>query len=70
MISGVCSHKCCLTLANVNLQLLGDLGHSLEVSRVEVMLRGRLRGDLFQLILHGVAHSHSVHLEACSIKTQ
>lgn len=68
MIFGVQCHW--LTLANVNLQLLGNLGHSLEVSGVEVMLSRWLGCDLFQLILHGVAHSHSIHLEACGIRTQ
>lgn len=58
------------TLTDVNLQLLGYLGHCLEVGSVEVVLSSWLGGDLLQLILYCVAHSNSIHLEPCGISRQ
>lgn len=53
-----------LTLTNIDLQILGNLVHGFEVSRVEVMVSDRSRGDLSQLVLDSIANAHSKHFKA------
>lgn len=51
------------------MQLLSDLANSLEVCSVEVVICGRLRGNLFQLILHCTSNSNSKQLKSCNTNT-
>lgn len=53
-----------LTLANIDLQLFGNLVHGFEVSCVEVMVNGRFGCDLPQLVLNSIADADGIHLKA------
>lgn len=57
------------TWADVQLEVLHEVGHGGEVCRVGEVLLHRLGGDGSQLLFHGLANTHGEHDNPCVTRT-